>query len=150
MTTGSNSASPFSKSWPTTIGKSNGWRARPLSRPNPPEAGIHGIDPVAAEERNRLGLGDDPVLELRKLLEADVGFAHLRPGSARRDCRPLHQQPRSRFLRCHERQLLHGWAVEHDEPAERVSDVLHRIERRASFVPPRNDLHRRWWPEIGR
>lgn len=74
MTTGSNSASPFSKSWPTTIGKSSGWRARPLSRPKPPEAGIYGIDSVATEERNRLGLGDDPVLELRKLLEADVGL----------------------------------------------------------------------------
>ena len=41
--------------------------------------------------------------------------------------------------------LLYGWAAEHDEPAERVSDVLHRIERRARFVPPRSDPHRDWW-----
>lgn len=51
-----------------------------LPRPSPPEASIRGIDPVvaaeslAASERNRLGLGDGPVLELRKLLEADVGL----------------------------------------------------------------------------
>ena len=51
-----------------------------LPRPNPPEASIRGIDPVeaaeslAASERNRLGLGDGPVLELRKLLEADAGL----------------------------------------------------------------------------
>ena len=32
---------------------------------------------LAAGERNRLGLGDGPVLELRKLLEADVGFCVL-------------------------------------------------------------------------
>lgn len=51
-----------------------------LPRPDHPEAGIRGIDPaeaaesLAASERNRLGLGDGPVLELRKLLEADVGL----------------------------------------------------------------------------
>lgn len=46
--------------------------------------------------------------------------------------------------------LFHGWAVEHDEPAERVADALHRIERRARFVPPRSDPRRDWWSEIGR
>ena len=51
-----------------------------LPRPDHPEASIRGIDPaeaaesLAASERNRLGLGDGPVLELRKLLEADVGL----------------------------------------------------------------------------
>ena len=51
-----------------------------LPRPSPPEASIRGIDSVAAAEslaageRNRLGLGDGPVLELRKLLETDVGL----------------------------------------------------------------------------
>lgn len=46
--------------------------------------------------------------------------------------------------------LLHGWAVEYDEPAERVADVLHRIERRARFVPPHSDPHRDWWSAISR
>jgi len=45
-----------------------------------PEASFRGIAPaeaaeiLAGSERNRLGLGDGPVLELRKLLEADVGL----------------------------------------------------------------------------
>ena len=52
----------------------------PLPQRYPPEASIRGIGPseaaesLAASERNRLGLGDGPVLELRKLLEADVGL----------------------------------------------------------------------------
>ena len=52
----------------------------PLPQSYPPEASIRGIAPsqaaesLAANERNRLGLGDAPVLELRKLLEADVGL----------------------------------------------------------------------------
>ena len=41
--------------------------------------------------------------------------------------------------------LLHSWADGHDEPAERVSDVLRRIERRAAFVPRRSDPNRNWW-----
>lgn len=51
-----------------------------LPWPDHPEASIRGIDhaeaaeSLAASERNRLGLGDGPVLELRKLLEADVGL----------------------------------------------------------------------------
>ena len=46
----------------------------------PSQAQISGVAPgeaaenLAATERNRLGLGDGPVLELRKLLEADVGI----------------------------------------------------------------------------
>ena len=46
--------------------------------------------------------------------------------------------------------LLHGWASKQDEPAERVAEVLRRIETRARFVPPRSDPHRRWWSETGR
>ena len=46
--------------------------------------------------------------------------------------------------------LLHRWASKQDEPAERVVEVLRRIETRARFVPPRSDPHRRWWSETGR
>ena len=52
----------------------------PLPQRYPPEASIRGVGPteaaesLAASERNRLGLGDGPVLELRKLLETDVGL----------------------------------------------------------------------------
>ena len=54
--------------------------AAPLPQRYPPEASIRGVSPseaaesLAASERNRLGLGDGPVLELRKLLETDVGL----------------------------------------------------------------------------
>ena len=33
------------------------------------------------------------------------------------------------------------------EPAERVSDVLHRVESRARFIPRRADPYRDWWHE---
>ena len=52
----------------------------PLPQRYPPETRIRRIGPseaaesLAASERNRLGLGDGPVLELRKLLETDVGL----------------------------------------------------------------------------
>lgn len=51
-----------------------------LSQRYPRVTRISGVSPaeaaesLAATERNRLGLGDGPVLELRKLLEADVGI----------------------------------------------------------------------------
>jgi Zn-dependent peptidase ImmA (M78 family)/DNA-binding XRE family transcriptional regulator len=52
----------------------------PASRRDPPIYPMEGIDPeelaedVAAAERNRLGLGDAPVLNLRAVLEGDVGL----------------------------------------------------------------------------
>lgn len=55
-------------------------RASPLPRKYPPEYDVTGAKPeqaaedVASAERNRLGLGDGPLLHLRKLLENDVGL----------------------------------------------------------------------------
>jgi Zn-dependent peptidase ImmA (M78 family)/DNA-binding XRE family transcriptional regulator len=52
----------------------------PLRRRYPPEYDIRGVDPeivaedVAVGERNRLALGEGPLLNLRDLLEADVGL----------------------------------------------------------------------------
>ncbi|MBI4493421.1 MAG: ImmA/IrrE family metallo-endopeptidase [Chloroflexi bacterium] len=52
----------------------------PLLRQYPPPCQIQGIAPeaaaedVASAERNRLGLGDGPLLNLRELLEHDVGL----------------------------------------------------------------------------
>lgn len=52
----------------------------PLPRRDPPIYAMAGIDPeqlaedVATAERNRLGLGDAPVLNLRAVLEGDVGL----------------------------------------------------------------------------
>lgn len=52
----------------------------PLPQRYPPEITIHGgrvadaAESLATSERNRLGLGDGPVLELRKQLEMDVGL----------------------------------------------------------------------------
>lgn len=52
----------------------------PLQRHDPPKYPIEGIDAelaaedVATAERNRLGLGDGPVLNLRAVLEGDVGL----------------------------------------------------------------------------
>jgi Zn-dependent peptidase ImmA (M78 family)/DNA-binding XRE family transcriptional regulator len=52
----------------------------PLPRRDPPVYALEGIDPeqlaedVATAERNRLGLGDAPVLNLRAVLEGDVGL----------------------------------------------------------------------------
>ena len=52
----------------------------PLPQRYPPEASIGGLSPeaagesVAMAERNRLGLGDGPVSDLRELLESDVGL----------------------------------------------------------------------------
>jgi Zn-dependent peptidase ImmA (M78 family)/DNA-binding XRE family transcriptional regulator len=52
----------------------------PLRRRYPPEYEILGTDPelaaedVAATERNRLGLGEGPLVNLREVLEADVGL----------------------------------------------------------------------------
>jgi Zn-dependent peptidase ImmA (M78 family)/transcriptional regulator with XRE-family HTH domain len=54
--------------------------AAPLPQRYPPEASLEGMSPseaaesLAASERNRLGLGDGPVLDLRQLLETDVGL----------------------------------------------------------------------------
>jgi Zn-dependent peptidase ImmA (M78 family)/DNA-binding XRE family transcriptional regulator len=52
----------------------------PLPRRYPPQYQIDGIPPetaaedVASSERNRLGLGDGPLLNLREVLENDVGL----------------------------------------------------------------------------
>jgi Zn-dependent peptidase ImmA (M78 family)/DNA-binding XRE family transcriptional regulator len=52
----------------------------PLPRRDPPVYGMEGIDPeqlaedVATAERNRLGLGEAPVLNLRAVLDGDVGL----------------------------------------------------------------------------
>jgi Zn-dependent peptidase ImmA (M78 family)/DNA-binding XRE family transcriptional regulator len=52
----------------------------PLQRTYPPEYSIEGLQPeeaaedLASAERNRLGLGDAPVINLRELLENDVGL----------------------------------------------------------------------------
>lgn len=52
----------------------------PLPRHDPPPYSLEGMDPepfaedVANAERNRLGLGDAPVLNLRAVLEGDVGL----------------------------------------------------------------------------
>lgn len=52
----------------------------PLPRRDPPTYSLEGFDPeqlaedVAISERNRLGLGDAPVLNLRAVLEGDVGL----------------------------------------------------------------------------
>lgn len=52
----------------------------PLPRRDPPQYSFEGMDPerlaedVAIAERNRLGLGDAPLLNLRAVLERDVGL----------------------------------------------------------------------------
>jgi Zn-dependent peptidase ImmA (M78 family) len=52
----------------------------PLNRRYPPEYDIEGTDPdlaaedIAATERNRLGLGEMPIIRLREILERDVGL----------------------------------------------------------------------------
>jgi Zn-dependent peptidase ImmA (M78 family) len=52
----------------------------PLTRNYPPQYSIEGISPeeaaedIALAERNRLGLGDGPLLQLRAILENDVGL----------------------------------------------------------------------------
>lgn len=52
----------------------------PLPQRYPPEADISGMPPgdagesLALSERNRLGLGDGPILHLRQFLETDVGL----------------------------------------------------------------------------
>jgi Zn-dependent peptidase ImmA (M78 family)/DNA-binding XRE family transcriptional regulator len=52
----------------------------PLTRNYPPLYPIEGISPeeaaedIASAERNRLGLGDGPVLRLREILESDIGL----------------------------------------------------------------------------
>jgi Zn-dependent peptidase ImmA (M78 family)/DNA-binding XRE family transcriptional regulator len=52
----------------------------PLTRNYPPQYSIEGISPeeaaedIASAERNRLGLGDGPILRLREILENDVGL----------------------------------------------------------------------------
>jgi Zn-dependent peptidase ImmA (M78 family)/DNA-binding XRE family transcriptional regulator len=54
--------------------------AAPLARKYPPQNDVAGVPPevaaedVATAERNRLGLGDGPILNLRELLENDVGL----------------------------------------------------------------------------
>ena len=51
-----------------------------IRRRYPPEYEIQGVDPetmaedVATSERNRLGLGEGPLLNLRSMLESDVGL----------------------------------------------------------------------------
>jgi Zn-dependent peptidase ImmA (M78 family)/transcriptional regulator with XRE-family HTH domain len=55
-------------------------RGAPLPRRYPPEYPIEGVSPdaaaedVASAERNRLGLGDGPIPDLRGLLENEVGL----------------------------------------------------------------------------
>lgn len=52
----------------------------PMSQKYPPPYDISGVSPevaaedVATAERNRLGLGDGPILNLRELLENDIGL----------------------------------------------------------------------------
>jgi Zn-dependent peptidase ImmA (M78 family) len=52
----------------------------PLQRTYPPEYSVVGLQPeeaaedFASAERNRLGLGDAPIINLRELLENDVGL----------------------------------------------------------------------------
>lgn len=52
----------------------------PLPRAYPPEYSVYGLPPeeaaegFASAERNRLGLGDAPIINLRELLENDVGI----------------------------------------------------------------------------
>lgn len=52
----------------------------PLPRRDPPQYSFEGMDPerlaedVAISERNRLGLGDAPVLNFRAVLEGDIGL----------------------------------------------------------------------------
>ena len=52
----------------------------PLSQAYPPEYSVDGLPPeeaaegFASAERNRLGLGDAPILDLRELLESDAGL----------------------------------------------------------------------------
>lgn len=54
--------------------------AAPLPRKYPPEYDFEGATPeqvaedIAGAERNRLGLGDAPILNLREMLETDVGL----------------------------------------------------------------------------
>ena len=43
--------------------------------------------------------------------------------------------------------LLRAWARASCSPAERVSDILKRVESRAKFIPRRADPHRGWWLE---
>jgi hypothetical protein len=41
--------------------------------------------------------------------------------------------------------LLETWAVSRSVPGARVREVLVAIERKASFLPPRDDPERGWW-----
>lgn len=43
--------------------------------------------------------------------------------------------------------LLRRWAGDKSEPRDRVAAVLQRVERRASFIPPKDDPLRTWWQD---
>ena len=44
--------------------------------------------------------------------------------------------------------LLRTWVVTRSIPGERVRETLVAIERKASFLPPRDDPERAWWVRI--
>jgi hypothetical protein len=57
----------------------------PLTRNYPSPYSVEGISPeeaaedIASAERNRLGLGDGPILRLREILESDIGLRSFYP-----------------------------------------------------------------------
>ena len=141
-----------------------------LPRRYPAVTGIAGLDPqqaaedLASNERNRLGLGDGPVLSLRELLDEEVGvrvFAPLLPShvaGAFVYAEPLggtiavnanHPYERQRWTLAHEYghflssrnrsevTVLRRW--ERVPAAERFADSF-----AAHFLTPRAGLHRRF------
>jgi predicted nucleic acid-binding protein len=42
-------------------------------------------------------------------------------------------------------QLLKIWVDTNGVPHDRVAEVIHSVERRASYIPRRDDLHLAWW-----
>jgi Zn-dependent peptidase ImmA (M78 family)/DNA-binding XRE family transcriptional regulator len=141
-----------------------------LPRRYPPVTDITGLDPqqaaedLASNERNRLGLGDGPVLSLRELLDEEVGvrvfapqlpshvagaFVYAEPLGGTVAVNANHPYERQRWTLAHEYghflsarnrsevTVLRRW--ERVPAAERFADSF-----AAHFLMPRAGLHRRF------
>jgi Zn-dependent peptidase ImmA (M78 family)/transcriptional regulator with XRE-family HTH domain len=142
----------------------------PLTRTYPPQYSIGGVSPeeaaedIATAERNRLGLGDGPILPLREILENDVGlrifYPNLLPHIAGMFCytetlggcmaiNQAHPEERRRWSLAHE--YAH-FLTRRFRPEVSVMFVYARVpasERFAdafagAFLAPTNGLRRRF------
>ena len=144
--------------------------ALPVTRAYPPQYPFEGLAPeevaedVASSERNRLGLGDGPVLNLREILENDVGlrifyvslqsrvagiFAYTDELGGCIAANTLHPEERQRWSLAHEyghfltnrfRPEISILAAYERQPAsERFADAFAR-----SFLMPATGLRRRF------